>query len=86
VIGFTKSLAKEVAPYNIRVNAVAPGFIETDMLMQLHEKQRVKILEEIPVGRFGMPEEVARAVLFLVSDEAAYITGQVVQIDGGLGI
>ena len=86
VIGFTKSLAKEVAPYNIRVNAVAPGFIETDMLMQLHEKQRVKVLEEIPVGRFGMPEEVAQAVRFLVSDEAAYITGQVVQIDGGLGI
>jgi len=86
VIGFTKSLAKEVAPYNIRVNAVAPGFIETDMLMQLHEKQRIKVLEEIPVGRFGMPEEVARTVLFLVSDEAAYITGQVVQIDGGLGI
>ena len=86
VIGFTKSLAKEVAPYNIRVNAVAPGFIETDMLMQLHEKQRVKVLEEIPVGRFGMPEEVARTVLFLVSDEAAYKTGQVVQIDGGLGI
>jgi 3-oxoacyl-[acyl-carrier protein] reductase len=86
VIGFTKSLAKEVAPYNIRVNAVAPGFIETDMLMQLHEKQRVKVLDEIPLGRFGMPEEVARTVLFLVSDEAAYITGQVIQIDGGLGI
>jgi 3-oxoacyl-[acyl-carrier protein] reductase len=86
VIGFTKSLAKEVAPYNIRVNAVAPGFIETDMLMQLHEKQRVKVLDEIPLGRFGMPEEVARTVLFLVSNEAAYITGQVIQIDGGLGI
>jgi 3-oxoacyl-[acyl-carrier protein] reductase len=86
VIGFTRSLAKEVAPYNVRVNAVAPGFIETDMLMQFNEKQRAKVLEEIPVGRFGMPEEVARTVLFLLSGEAAYITGHVLQIDGGLGI
>jgi 3-oxoacyl-[acyl-carrier protein] reductase len=86
VIGFTKSLAKEVAPYNIRVNAVAPGFIETDMTESLNEKYRERLLEVIPVGRFGTAEEVARVVIFLVSDRSQYITGQVVQIDGGLGI
>jgi 3-oxoacyl-[acyl-carrier protein] reductase len=86
IIGFTKSLAKEVAPYNIRVNAVAPGFIETDMTSLLGEKFREKALQQIPLGRFGTAGEVAQAVLFLVSKASHYITGQVIQIDGGLGM
>ncbi|GBE03071.1 3-oxoacyl-[acyl-carrier-protein] reductase FabG [bacterium BMS3Bbin06] len=86
VIGFTKALAKEVAPYNIRVNAVAPGFIDTDMTAEMSDKYKEGLIKGIPVGRFGRTDEVARAVLFLVSDEAGYITGQTIQIDGGLGI
>ncbi len=86
VIGFTKALAKEVAPYNIRVNAVAPGFVETDMTGKLSEKYRDKLLKTIPVRRFGMPGEIARVVLFLCSDESSYITGQTIEIDGGLGL
>lgn len=86
VIGFTKSLAKEVAPYNVRVNAVAPGFIETDMTGNLNEKYRERLTASIPSGRFGAPEEVAKVVLFLVSDVSGYITGEVLQIDGGLGL
>ena len=86
IIGFTKSLAKEAAPYHIRVNAIAPGFIETDMTAVLGEKYRKQLNELIPLGRFGTPEEVARVVLFLVSDKSQYITGQVIQIDGGMGI
>ncbi len=86
VIGFTKSLAKEVAPYNIRVNAVAPGFIETDMTSGFGEKFREKVMKMIPLDRFGTPDEVAQAVVFLLSDRSRYITGEVLQIDGGLGI
>jgi len=86
VIGFTKSLAREVAPYNIRVNVVAPGFIETDMTEKLGDGYKTRLLETIPVGRFGTPDEVARVVVFLACDRSRYITGQVIQIDGGLGI
>ncbi len=82
IIGFTKSLAKEVAPYNIRVNAIAPGYIETDMTKDLKEKD--KLIEKIPVGRFGKPEEVAKAVSFLAGEQSGYITGQVIKVDGGL--
>jgi 3-oxoacyl-[acyl-carrier protein] reductase len=86
VIGFTKSLAREVAPYNIRVNAVAPGFISTEMTAALGEKVRDKFLKMIPLKRFGTPDEVAKVVLFLLSDLSQYITGQTIQLDGGLGI
>ncbi len=86
VIGFTKSLAREVAPYQVRVNAVAPGFIATEMTTRLPEKAREAALRSVPLSRFGTAEDVAAAVLFLASDSAAYITGQVIQIDGGLGM
>jgi 3-oxoacyl-[acyl-carrier protein] reductase len=81
LIGATKALAQEVAPRNITVNAVAPGFIETDMTKDLPEEDLKKM---IPVGRFGKPEEVAAIVAFLASDDAAYITGEVININGGL--
>ena len=86
VIGFTKSLAKEVAPYNVRVNAVAPGFIETELTMELGQQLKEKFLNMIPLRRFGTADEVAKVVLFLLSDSSQYITGQTVQLDGGLGI
>ena len=84
VIGFTKSLAKEVASRNINVNAVAPGFIETDMTKKLNEVQREALYKNIPMGRMGLPEDVARVVGFLCSSDADYITGQVINIDGGM--
>ena len=86
VIGFTKALAKEAAPYSVRVNAVAPGFIETDMTSVLGEKARERAKQMIPLARFGSADEVASAVLFLLGDASRYITGQVIQVDGGLGM
>lgn len=83
-IGFVKSLAKEVAPYGITVNAVAPGFIETDIWQSIPEAKRANLLKSIPQGRLGQPEEVAAAIRFLLSEEASYITGSVLEIDGGL--
>jgi 3-oxoacyl-[acyl-carrier protein] reductase len=84
LIGFTKAVAREVASRNVTVNAVAPGFITTDMVQHLSEETRQQILSRIPMGRFGSPEEVAEVVVFLCSDGARYITGQVLGIDGGL--
>jgi len=84
VIGFTKGLAKEVAKFGVRVNAVAPGFIATEMLSGMPEKVRDEFMKLVPLARCGQPEEVARAVRFLLCDDASYITGQVLAIDGGL--
>ncbi len=84
VIGFTKSLARELAARNITVNAVAPGFIATDMTAAMPEKAKEQVLTSIPLGKMGKPEDIANAVLFLASDKASYITGQVVKVDGGM--
>ena len=83
VIGFTKSVAREVASRGITVNAIAPGFIETDMTAAMPEKAREAVFAAIPLGRVGRPEDVAGAAVFLVSDAAAYVTGQVLAVDGG---
>ena len=86
VIGMTKSLAKELAGRNITVNAVAPGFIDTDMTAVLPDKAKEAILSSIPMARLGAAEDVASAVAFLASDEAGYITGQVLAVDGGMSM
>jgi len=86
LIGFTKALAKEIAKRNITVNALALGLIETDMTGALADEYRQKMIEQIPLGRYGNVEEVAKIAAFLLSDEARYITGQVIQADGGLAI
>jgi NAD(P)-dependent dehydrogenase (short-subunit alcohol dehydrogenase family) len=84
LIGFSKSLAREIASRGITVNVVAPGFIETDMTRALNEDQRSGILAEVPAGRLGDPQEIANAVAFLASDEAAYITGETLHVNGGM--
>ncbi|MBI4368274.1 MAG: 3-oxoacyl-[acyl-carrier-protein] reductase [Candidatus Omnitrophica bacterium] len=86
VIAFTKTAAKELAKRNITVNAIAPGFIQTDMTAQLGEKVAAEMGNVIPLGRFGKPEEVANTAVFLASEQAGYITGQVIGVDGGLGM
>jgi 3-oxoacyl-[acyl-carrier protein] reductase len=86
MIGFTKALAKEVASRNINVNALALGLIGTDMTQSLSEEYKSGMLESIPLKRFGTVEEIARIAAFLLSDDARYITGQVIQVDGGLAI
>jgi len=84
VIGFTKSNAKELASRNITINLIVPGFIETDMTAKLNDKQREALINTIPINRLGTPEDIAKVVGFLSSDEAAYITGQVIAVDGGM--
>ena len=86
VIGFTKTLAKEVASRNITVNALALGFIATEMTESLSNEYKEKALQAIPLGRFGTPEEIGHIAAFLLSDAARYITGQVIQVDGGMAI
>ena len=84
LIGFTKSIAKELATRGITVNAIAPGFIETDMTAALSEKMREGILGNVPLGRFGSPDDIAHAAVFLAMEPSGYITGQVLTVDGGM--
>jgi 3-oxoacyl-[acyl-carrier protein] reductase len=86
IIGFSKSLAKELAVRNVRVNAIAPGYIETALTDVLPEEATKLVLANTPLGRLGTPEDVARAVRFLASDEASFVTGEVLLVDGGLGM
>ncbi len=86
VIGFTKSMAKELASRGIRVNAVAPGFIETDMTNVLKEEVKLEMLKMIPLNTMGNPSDIANLVVFLASEKSDYITGQIIKIDGGMAI
>ena len=86
IIGFTKALAKELGPRGVRVNAIAPGYIETELTENLPEEWRGFLLQATPLGRLGAPQDVATAVRFLCSDEAAFVTGEVLLVDGGLGM
>ena len=84
LIGFTKSVAKELAPRGITANAIAPGFIETDMTAALNDKVRESIIGNVPLGRFGSPDDIAHAAVFLAMEPSGYITGQVLTVDGGM--
>ena len=84
LIGFTKSIAKELAPRGITANAIAPGFIETDMTAALDDKVRESIIGNVPLGRFGSPDDIAHAAVFLAMEPSGYITGQVLTVDGGM--
>ncbi len=86
LIGFTKSLAKEVAGRGVKVNAVAPGYIQTDMTEKLNDKAREMLVSHIPMKEIGKPEYIANTVLFLASEQSSYITGQVIGVDGGMGM
>lgn len=86
IVGFTKALAKEVAKYHITVNAVAPGFIDTEMVQVLDKKYLEEMVKYVPMGRTGKAEEVAKAVMFLISENSSYITGHILNVDGGLAI
>lgn len=86
IVGFTKALAKEVAKYHITVNAVAPGFIDTEMVQVLDKKYLEEAIKYVPMGRTGKAEEVAKAVMFLISENSSYITGHILNVDGGLAI
>jgi len=86
IIGFTKSVAKELGRRNITVNSVAPGYITTDMTANLSEEDKQRMFDMIPLGRLGIPEDVAEVAAFLASDSASYITGQVIQVDGGMAM
>jgi len=84
IIGFTKSVAREVAGRGITANAVAPGYVETELTGRLPENVKEQILGQVPVGRFGEPEEIAEVVVFLAGERAAYVTGQTIAVDGGM--
>ncbi|MDX2644177.1 3-oxoacyl-[acyl-carrier-protein] reductase [Streptomyces sp. NBC_00510] len=86
LVGFARSLARELGSRNITVNVVAPGFVDTDMTRVLTDEQRKNIVSQVPLARYAQPEEIASSVRFLASDEAAYITGAVIPVDGGLGM